>query len=110
MEFKEWTSAFSGLNHLTASYDWSMAKMRHMEELVMHEIAKSLADQFIERHGQEILAALDPVAIANMSIAEAGAAVNETLKKKLPDKILEIQSRGRDRVFQKGLFGGLREI
>lgn len=41
--------------------------------------------------------------------AEGGAAINETLHKKLPDKILEIE-KTKTEIYQKGIFGGLRKI
>lgn len=47
----------------------------------------------------------------NMAIAEAGAAINETLHKKMPDKILEIEKRTTEtQVYQRGLLGGMRRI
>jgi hypothetical protein len=71
--------------------------------------AKQIAEDLIKEHYQEIIAGINPVAISNMAIAEAGAAVNETLHKKLPDKILEIE-RNHTEIYQKGAFGGLKRI
>ncbi len=45
-----------------------------------------------------------------MAVAEAGAAVNETLHKKMPDKILEIVREADPVVLQRGIFGGLTRL
>ena len=74
-------------------------------------IAEHIAAEFVEKHGSEIAAKLSPDAIANMTIAAAGAKVNETLNKKMPDKILEIEREvHKSSVYQRGLFGGLKRL
>ena len=72
-------------------------------------VAEQLAKDILENNYAEIMERISPQAIANMVIAEAGAVVNETLHKKLPDKILEIEKRTTE-VYQKGLLGGLKRI
>lgn len=69
--------------------------------------AKLIAEEFIKKHGQEVLAKLDPQAIANLSVAQAGAAIRETLEKKLPssERIVE-----KAVVYQRGIFGGIRRV
>ena len=52
----------------------------HIELRVIELVAQQLAAQYLSAHGTEVLARLNPEAIATMSIAEAGAAVNETLQ------------------------------
>mgnify|MGYP007044001683 CR=1 FL=1 len=82
----------------------------HMQELILRETARHVADHIIAHHLPEILEKISPDAIANMSIAEAGAAVNETLHKKMPDKILEIERRSSPHIYKKGIFGGLKRM
>ena len=76
---------------------------------IIREVSKVIADYIIEKHFDEILQKISPEAIANMSIAEAGAKINETLNKKMPDKILEIE-KTRTEVYQRGLLGGFKRI
>jgi len=82
----------------------NMVKLRVVEKL-----ADAIADDYIEKHFAEIMGKISPEAIANMAIAEAGAKINETLNKKMPDKIIEIEKRTTE-VYQRGLFGGLKRI
>ncbi len=72
-------------------------------------VAEQLAKDILENNYSEIMSKISPEAIANMTIAEAGAAVNETLRKKMPDKILEIEKRT-TQIYQKGLLGGMKRI
>jgi Mg/Co/Ni transporter MgtE len=72
-------------------------------------VAQQLANDILANNYNEILSKISPEAIANMAIAEAGAAVNETLKKKLPDKILEIEKHD-TRVYRRGILGGVTRI
>lgn len=76
---------------------------------VVERVSAEIAAKFTEEHAQEILAALDPQAIANLAIAGGAAAVNKTLREKLPDKVVEVV-REKTQVFQRGIFGGLRRI
>jgi hypothetical protein len=57
--------------------------------LALEEAAKKIAADYLARHGAEVLAKISPDAVASMAIAAAGAAVNETLQRKLPDKVIE---------------------
>lgn len=59
----------------------------------VRQVAEIIAKQVLEDKLTEILEKVTPQAIANMAIAEAGAALNETLHKKMPDKIIEIEKR-----------------
>ena len=72
-------------------------------------VAKQISNDILANNYNEILSKISPEAIANMAIAEAGAAVNETLKKKLPDKILEIHKHD-TQIYQRGLLGGVTRI
>jgi hypothetical protein len=71
---------------------------------VVELVARQITNDILSNNYNEILSKISPEAIANMAIAEAGAAVNETLHKKLPDKILEIHKTD-TRVYQRGLLG-----
>lgn len=76
---------------------------------VIEMVAEQMAKDILENNYNEIISKISPEAIANMSIAEAGVAINETLHKKLPDKVLEIE-KITTQVYKKGLLGGLKRI
>lgn len=80
-----------------------------IHELVMQEVSKLLSAEIVKTKGQEIIARIDPQAIANMTIAESAAAINETLHKKMPDKIMEIVKTERETI-ERGFFGGIKRI
>lgn len=71
--------------------------------------ASAIAERFLADHLQDVLAMLNPEAIANLAVADAAGAIRETLHKKLPDKILEVVRTERE-VYQRGVFGGMRRI
>lgn len=81
-----------------------------LDEMIMREVAKQIANKIVEESFGDIVAYIDPKAIANMAIASAGAKINETLNKKMPDKILEIKTKGDTEVWQRGIFGGMKRI
>lgn len=78
-------------------------------ENVMKMAAREIADKIIQERFGEIMALIDPQSIANLSIAESAAKIRETLEKKIPDKILEINTVERE-VWQRGIFGGLSRL
>lgn len=77
---------------------------------IVKRVGEHIAADFLEKHGSEVMAKLSPEAVAQMAIAEAGAAVNDTLKRKLPDKIIEVERQSEPVVYQRGIFGGLRRL
>ena len=77
--------------------------------LFLERIAEKIAERFVAEFYQDIVKLIDQQALANMTVAEAGAKIHELLQKKLPDKILEIE-RCTEKVYQRGIFGGLRRI
>jgi hypothetical protein len=82
---------------------------RHIEAEIIHRVGEQIAAEFLDKHGSEVMGRISADAVAQMAIAEAGAAVNHTLKQKLPDKILETV-RTEKEVYQRGIFGGLSRI
>jgi len=79
--------------------------------LTIEKVADRISNYIYQNYLPDILEKISPEALANMTIAEAGAKINETLQKKLPDKILEIEKiNTKTEVYQKGLFGGLKRI
>ena len=60
-------------------------------KLILETAAKELAQVFIREYGQEVLAKLDPQAIANLAVAEAAGEISKAIKQKFPDKILEVE-------------------
>lgn len=83
--------------------------MRHFGEGLMREIAKQIAERFVAENFTEIAAQLDPQAIANLSVAEAGAQLSKTLKEKIPDKIMQYHTE-HTTVLQRSVFGGLKRL
>jgi hypothetical protein len=70
-------------------------------------IAEAIAQEWIEAHMQDVLTKIDPQAVANLVVAEAGAGIRDAIYKKFPDKIVEVHKR---EFYQRGLLGGLRRI
>lgn len=89
------------------------ALMNELPYTVFREVVKQVADviakKILEERMAEILEKITPSAIASMAIAEAAAAVNETLHKKMPDKIIEIEKRSQE-VWLQPFFGRARRI
>jgi hypothetical protein len=94
--------------HLQLAFESHTFAMNVMERVVA-EIAQQAATKFIEEHYPEIASKIDPQAIANLAIAAAGAKINETLHKKMPDVIREVV-RKETVVYERGIFGGIRRI
>jgi len=78
-------------------------------ERVIQQVSEQMSVEIVKTKGQEIIALIDPQAVANMTIAESAAAINETLHKKMPDKILEIIKTERETI-ERGFFGGIKSI
>lgn len=78
-----------------------------MKHEIFAEIARQIATEYVKQHQQEILASIDPQAVANLVVAYSGNAVKDMLDKKLPDKVIK---ETETIVLQKGLFGGVRRI
>lgn len=83
---------------------------RELAREVIRVAAETLAAEYLEQHGSEVLASLNPEAIANMAIAEAGAAVNDTLKKQHAERVQYVPVAGAREIYQRGIFGGLRRV
>jgi RimJ/RimL family protein N-acetyltransferase len=75
----------------------------------IEKVADAIAERFLADHLQEVLAYLDPQAVANLAVADAAGAIREMLAKKLPDKVLEVIRTERE-VYQRGVFGGMTRI
>lgn len=75
---------------------------------VMEKVATAVAERYLEEHGSEVLAKLSAEAIATMAVAEAGAAVNDTLKRQHADR--PRQAERQTVILQRGIFGGYRRL
>lgn len=75
--------------------------------LAVEYMAQQVADEFLKEHFVEIMAKMDATAVANLAIADAGAAIHEVLQKKLPDKIVH---RTETRTVERGFFGGIKRV
>lgn len=78
-------------------------------ESVLREAARLMAEKIVAEKFQDIVAAIDVQAIANLSVAEAATEINKTLKEKIPDKVIEIHRTQRE-VYQRGVFGSLKRV
>ncbi len=78
-------------------------------ENIMSRIAAAVAERYVAEHYQEIAKLIDQQAIATLSVAEGAAAIRETLQKKLPDRIMEVE-RTSVAVLQRGLFGAVKRV
>lgn len=85
-----------------------LAHMVHHEiaERVVEKVATAVSDYIIHNHFQEIIKGIDIQAISNIAVAEAGAKINETLSRKLPDKVMVIE-KTRERLSRLDLLRGL---
>lgn len=81
----------------------------HMSDVIYGKIAHLIAERFVDENYQEIIKHVDMQAVANMTVAAAGAKIHETLQKKLPDKIMEIHKTN-TQVYQRGWLGGIKRI
>ena len=77
--------------------------------VAIERVAEDIAKRFIADHAQELMAMIDPQAVANLAVADAAGAIRETLGRKLPDKIVEVVRRETE-VYQRGVFGGMKRI
>lgn len=80
---------------------------RQSSQYIMREICSAIAERFVAEHYEEIAAKIDPQAIANISVAEAGVKIREALEKDIPGRIAEKVTR---EVYQRGIFGGLKRV
>ena len=81
---------------------------RAIYERVVTICAEHIAAVFLEQHQTDVLAQLDPQAIANLAVAASGGAIRDMLGKKLPDVTHIVKAPAE--VYQRGIFGGLRKI
>lgn len=109
MEVEFHQSAMTREITMTMRINESEIMRQALPELVLTEVARLIATRLVSEKYQEIVAAIDPQAIANLTVAETAAAINKTLKEKIPDKIVEIERTKRE-VYQRGVFGGLWRI
>lgn len=79
-------------------------------ERAIQMTAEHIAAVWVEQHQQELLAKLDPQAVANLAVAAAGGAIRDILGKKLPDVVQHHHHRDPPEVYQRSVFGGLRRI
>ena len=75
----------------------------------MQLAATQLAEQFVAVHGIDVLAKMDATAVANLAVAQSGAAIRESLEKQIPKEVQHHHHYDRE-VYQAGIFGGLRRV
>lgn len=93
---------------IIATFDQALISSQ-MATVVAREIAQQIATRYVAENFDRIMATISPEAIANLSIAEAAAAIRVTLEKKIPDKILEI-TKTHTEVYQRGILGGMKRV
>jgi len=94
---------------LIATFDQSSFLERAFIEKVICEAARLMAEQIVADKFQEVMAAIDVQAIANLAVAEAAAEISKTLKADIPRRVVEIERTKRE-VYQRGVFGGVKRI
>jgi hypothetical protein len=93
------------------SFHLAEAYGREVLKQAIEKVSDHIAAEFIEKHGQEIAAKLDPVAIANLVIADGAAKTRELLDKKLPDRVEHhVREITKTEVYQRGVLGGLKRL
>jgi hypothetical protein len=98
----------SRLYQLTVEAAESQEMGRAILREMVERVAEHLAAEYLETHGAELLTQINADAVANMAIAEAGAAVNDTLKKTYAERVVHVP--GDREIYQRGIFGGLRRL
>jgi hypothetical protein len=78
-------------------------------ERTIQVAAEHIAATYLEQHQQEVLAAIDATAVANLAVAAAGGSIRDMLGEKLPDVVQHHHHTERE-VFQRGIFGGLKRL
>jgi len=63
--------------------------MAILMQSLLEKISEALTQEFIKTRGQEVLARIDPQAIANLCVANGAAKINATMNKKYPDVVKE---------------------
>ena len=97
------------ISHSVSTEDLLNNTLPKILEQIHKQVAHEIAEECVSKYLPQIMEKISPEAIANMSIAEAGAMINETLHKKLPDKVLTVE-KTKEKIFQKGIFGGMKRI
>ena len=94
---------------MIATFDDDKLSKQAFIECVLKEAARLMAERIVAEKFQEVVAAIDVQAIANLSVAEAASEIHKTLKEKIPDKVVEIHRTQRE-VYQRGVFGSLTRV
>jgi hypothetical protein len=81
---------------------------RFAPEEILAEIVRQVATRWVEENFAKVAAHIDPQAVANLSIAAAGAAVNRTLQERLPVPAAQPPSDTVNNIAlpKRGIFGG----
>ena len=86
-----------------------------IQVLILEKIAEKIAEVYVQEHLQDILKAIDPVAVANLAVADSAAAIRETVDigtRKLHEDMGDLTREvGRPReLLTPGLLGVKRSI
>lgn len=88
---------------------WDATLTREMEASFWRAVGQVFAEKYVAENYQALVARMDQQAIANLSVAEVASKLREAIEKKIPDKIVEVQTT-KTEVYQRGLLGGLKRI
>lgn len=94
---------------MIATFDDDNLSRQLFIECVIKEAARLMAERIVAEKFQEVVAAIDVQAIANLSVAEAASEIHKALKEKTPDKVVEIHRTQRE-IYQRGVFGSLTRV
>jgi hypothetical protein len=86
----------------------SMAMGPNVHAIALTEIAKAIAAEFLRTHMQEILAAIDPQAVANLAVADAAVGIRKAVDDGAAGITRELR-RERE-VLMPGFFGVKRGV
>jgi hypothetical protein len=89
--------------HATFDDQLSQQAMVHL----MEEIVRQISERYVKENYASIVSNLDPVAISNLSIAEAGKHIAQQIAAR---PIVLHDKETRTKVFERGFFGGTRRV
>ena len=107
IEIKSYPQHDTGKVTLAATFDPTTAMIQSMATALLADIVHQIAERWVAENYQMVAAAIKPEAVATIACAEAGAAINKTLKENIPARVMEVVKK---EVWQRGLFGGMTRV
>lgn len=92
---------------IIAKCDISSICNDQMARAVLTEVARLIAERYVEENYQKIVEKISQDAIATLSVAEAASKIREALEKQIPGLVVHTKDT---EVYQRGILGGLRRV